>query len=110
MLLLPVYSTWYVDDDQQPLPVLLNGRTGQFSGLKRASMKKAKRAAIIFAAFAALLFLLTLALLFVEPSLILLTAILAFFTGIGAILPIAYVSRFNHKQVADIPFPYRINQ
>jgi hypothetical protein len=107
LLLLPVYSTWYVDDDQQPLPVLLNGRTGQFYGLKRASMKKARRAAIIIAALAALLFLLTLALLYVEPSLVVLTAILAFFTGIGAILPIAYVSRFNRAQDADIPFPYQ---
>jgi hypothetical protein len=107
LLLLPIYSTWYLDDDQQPVPVLLNGRTGQFSGLKRASMKKAKRATTILAILAGLLFLLTEAMLFLEPSLILITAVLTFFVGIGAILPIAYVSRFNRDQTADIPIQRR---
>ena len=103
LLLLPVYSTYYFDDHQQPVPILLNGRTGQFSGIKRASMKKAKRATTILAILAGLLFLLTLALLFLGSSLLLLTAVLTFFVGIGAILPIAYVSRFNRDQKQDIP-------
>ena len=107
LLLLPLYSTWYLDDAQQPVPVLLNGRTGQFSGIKRASLKKAKRATTILAVLAGLLFLLTLAMILLEPSLILLTAILTFFVGIGAILPIAHVSRFNRDQDADMPFTYR---
>jgi hypothetical protein len=85
---------------------LLNGRTAQFSGIKRASMKKAKRATAILALIAALLFLLTLILIFLEPSLILLTAMLAFLLGISAILPIAYVSRFNRDHSAGTLFPY----
>lgn len=106
LLLVPVYSTWYLDDDRQSLPLLLNGRTGHFFGVKRASRKKARRAALILATLATLFFLLTVALLFLEPSLILLTALLAFLTAICAILPIAYVSRFNRSQAIDIPFPY----
>jgi hypothetical protein len=106
LLLLPVYSTWYLDDDRQPLPVLLNGRTGHFFGVKRASAKKARRATLVLAILAALLFVLTVVLLFLEPSLTLLTGLLAFFTAIGAILPIAYVSRFNRNQALEIPFRY----
>lgn len=105
LLLLPVYSTWYLDDDQQPLPVLLNGRSGHFFGLKRASAKKARRAALMLAILAALLFILTVVLLLIEPSLTLLSALLAFFTAVGAILPIAFVSRFNRSQATDIPIP-----
>ena len=107
LLLLPVYSTWYLDDGQQPVPILLHGRTGQLSGIKRASMKRAKRVTTLLAVMAGLLFLLTLALLLLEPSLTLLTAVLTFFVGIGAIFPIAYVSLFNRNQDVDIPIQRR---
>jgi hypothetical protein len=103
LLLLPFYSTWYLDDEQQPIPVLLHGRTGQLSGIKRASMKKAKRTTTIAAILAGLFFLLTLALYWLEPSLTCVTAVLTFLVGIGAILPIAYVSQFNRDQEADVP-------
>lgn len=106
LLLLPVYSTWYYDDDQMPQPVMLNGRTGQLSGVKRASMKRAKRVTTAIAIAAALLFILTLILLFVEPSLTLMTAVLAFAAGFGAIWPIAYVSRFNRDQAGDGPLEH----
>ena len=51
--------------------------------------------------------LLTLALLWLEPSLTLLTTVLTFFVGVGAIFPLAYVSRFNREQVVDIPIQRR---
>ena len=107
LLLLPVYSTWYLDDSRRPVPILLHGRTGQLSGIKRASMKRAKRVTVLLAVLAGLLFLLTLALLLLEPSLTLLTAVLTFFAGIGAIFPIAYVSFFNRNQAVDIPIQRR---
>jgi hypothetical protein len=87
--------------------VLLNGRSGHFFGIKRASPKKARRMTLMLAILAALFFILTVALLFVEPSLILLTALLAFLTAVGAILPIAYVSHFNRSQALHIPFPHQ---
>ncbi|MDX1417206.1 MAG: hypothetical protein R3293_23570, partial [Candidatus Promineifilaceae bacterium] len=101
LLLLPVYSTWYYDDDGQPLPVLLNGRTGQLAGIMRASMKQAKRATTMIAVLAVLFFLLTLVLLLLGSSLVLPVAVLAFAAGIAAIWPIAYVSRFNRERAAD---------
>jgi hypothetical protein len=107
LLLLPVYSTWYFDDDQQPVPILLHGRTGQLSGIKRASMKRAKRTTTLLAIMAGLLFCLTLGLLWLEPSLTLLTIVLALIVGVSAILPLAYVSRFNRGQPADIPIQRR---
>ena len=87
-----------MDDDQQPQPVLLNGRTGQIWGSMRASMKRAKRMTTLIAVLAALLFLLTIILVFIEPSWAFLTAVLGFGAGLGAIWPIIYVSRFNHGQ------------
>ena len=98
LLLLPLFSTWYFDDDQQPQPVLLNGRTGQIWGSMRASMKRAKRMTTLIAVLAALLFLLTIIMIFIEPSLAFLTAVLGFGTGLVAIWPIITVSRFNREQ------------
>ena len=65
------------------------------------------RTALPVVALAGLLFLLTLSLLLLEPSLTLLTAVLTFFVGIGAIFPIAYVSLFNRNQDVDIPIQRR---
>lgn len=104
LLLLPIYSTYYLDDDGQPLPILLNGRTGQISGTKKASMKRAKKYARNLAILAAVLFLATLALLLLRPNLALFTLILTLFIGLGAIVPIAQASRFNRSQEFEIPF------
>ncbi len=98
LLLLPLFSTWYVDDDGRPQAVLLNGRTGQIWGVMRASMKRARRFTILLGVFAVLLFLLTIILAFWEPSLAFLSALLGFGVGLGAIWPIIYVSRFNRHR------------
>ncbi|NJN44298.1 MAG: hypothetical protein HC806_05960 [Anaerolineae bacterium] len=45
-LLLPIYATYYLDDDQRPQPILLHGQTGQVSGVRRASMKRAQTTAL----------------------------------------------------------------
>lgn len=100
LLLLPVFSTWYVDDDDQPQPVLLNGRTGQIWGVMHASMKRARRFTVLLGILAVLLFIFTFILAFFEPSLAFLTALLGFAVGLGAIWPIIYVSRFNRRSDA----------
>lgn len=103
LLLLPVFSTWYVDDDDEPQPVLLNGRTGQIWGVMRASMKKARRATLIIGLLAALLFILTIVLAFVEPSLAFFSAFIGFGVGMAAIWPVIYVSRFNRQHAYQPP-------
>ncbi|MEZ4591587.1 MAG: hypothetical protein R3D55_10680 [Chloroflexota bacterium] len=62
-LLLPLYTSYYLDDDNQAQLVLLHGQTGQLHAPKRASMKRAQRMASIVAAVAAVFLLLTLVLL-----------------------------------------------
>jgi hypothetical protein len=45
LLHLPVWSTYYVDDDGRAQPVLINGQTGQLWGQRRASLKRARATA-----------------------------------------------------------------
>jgi hypothetical protein len=98
LLLVPLYSTWYLDDDGRPVPVLLNGRSGQLHGLKRASMKRAKTYTRNLAILAAIFFLASIALLFVETMLGLMSFALTMLLGLVAIAPVAYVSQFNRRQ------------
>lgn len=103
-LLLPLYSTCYYDDDAVARPILLNGRTGQIDGIKRASMRRAKKITRTLAVLATLFFIIALALLFYRPGFAILLGMLTLATGIGAITPIAIVSQFNRSQQNDIPF------
>ena len=56
LFLLPMYVTYYFDDDENPQPVLIHGQTGQLSGYKRPSMKQARRSALIIVAVAVVIF------------------------------------------------------
>ena len=100
LFLAPLYSTWYLDDDGQAVPVLLNGRSGQIHGLKRASMKRAKKYTRNLAILAAIFFLASIALLLVDPTLGLLSLALTVLLGLGAITPVAYASQFNRREQA----------
>jgi hypothetical protein len=64
-LLLPLYTSYYLDDDNRAQMVLLHGQTGKLHGTKHASMKRAQRVAGMIAAAAAVFLLLTLALMIV---------------------------------------------
>lgn len=56
-LLLPVYSTFYLDDDNVPRPVLIHGQSGQVCGIRRASMKRARRIAMVLFILALIAFI-----------------------------------------------------
>jgi len=58
--LIPVFTAWYLDDEQQPQPVLIHGQTGQLSGPRRASMRRAQNTAFIMAGVAGALFTISL--------------------------------------------------
>jgi hypothetical protein len=110
LLLAPLYSTWYLDDDGRPVPILLNGRSGQFHGLRRASMKRARAYTRNLAILAALLFLVSVALMVWSLSLGLVSLALTALLGLAAIVPVAYASQFNRRQQAAIhggPFSAR---
>jgi len=104
LLLLPLYMTHYLDDDNQPQPVYLNGQSGIASGDRRASPKRARRAGLFILAAAGLIILisllLTLAGLMVTPLLAVggIGLVIATLVGIAAIIPPAIAWQFNRSQ------------
>jgi hypothetical protein len=104
LLLLPLYTSYYLDDEDKPQPVLLHGQTGRVHGIRRASMKRATRAALIVLGVAVFVFLLSLLLaaasVLAPPILALavLGLVVALLVGAGAALPIATVWWFNRNQ------------
>jgi hypothetical protein len=56
LLLRPIYTTYYLDDQDRPKPVLINGQSGQMSGTRVASMKRARRTTLLILAVAVLIF------------------------------------------------------
>lgn len=104
-MLLPLYVTWYTDDQGQPHPLYLNGQSGVIGGTRLASQKKGWQWAGILLAVAAVVFIL--ALLFAglglvfPPSMILgiLLGILAIVVACAAIVPAAWPWQWNRGQV-----------
>ena len=102
-MLLPIYTTYYLDDDKKAQMIFIHGQTGNIYGSKRASMKKAKKyTMIIFAVAAAigiLSFLLFLGGMFLAEGLLALAS-LGFFTavfiGIASLIPLAIALYTNH--------------
>jgi len=104
LLLLPIYTSYYLDDENKPQVITINGQSGQIAGARRASMKRASRMALIIITVAVLIFLLSLLL---SAASMLLPVLLAFgvlglvvslLVGAGAILPFTKVWWFNRNQ------------
>ena len=53
-LLLPIYTTYYQDDNGRFYPIIIHGQSGKLHGTRRASPKKAKRWSLAIAAIALL--------------------------------------------------------
>ncbi len=102
--LLPMYVTYYEDDEGQPQFLVVNGSTGAIQGPRLASRKRGARIAGIIAATAGGLFvlaLLGLLLTLVIPPAAIFAALMAFLglvTGIGAIFPAVWPNQWNRKQ------------
>jgi hypothetical protein len=102
-LLRPVYAAHYLDDDNQPHSILLNGETGKLYGRQRASMKRAKRTAVIIGGIAGLILAFSILLavggFFVDW--LLAAAVLGFVAAVGlaavALIPPLYVWQFNRR-------------
>jgi hypothetical protein len=103
-LLLPMYATYYKDDENQPQILIINGETGLIQGPRLASQKRGLRTAAIIAGIAGVLlfialigFLLTS--LFPPAGIIAsLMGILGFAVGIGALFPAIWPVQWNRKQ------------
>jgi hypothetical protein len=101
LLLLPMYVTYYLDDDKNPQPILIHGQTGQLSGPRRASMKRAQQTALIIIGVAAAIFILSLMLaivsIFVQRlfPVAVIGLIVALIVGLLALVPIVMAWQFN---------------
>jgi hypothetical protein len=104
LLLLPVYTTYYLDDENKPQPVLLHGQSGKISALRRGSLKRAQRTTITLLVIAVVLFLISLAVctasIFLPPALAIgvLGIVAALLVGLGALIPVVTVWWFNRSQ------------
>jgi hypothetical protein len=57
LLLLPVFTSYYLDDDKNPCVIMIHGQTGRLYGARRASMKRAQRTSIWLLVISALIFI-----------------------------------------------------
>lgn len=102
--LLPMFTTYYLDDDAQPHILVVNGETGSIQGPRLASRKKGNQIGLIIAASAAGLFLLALIgliLSMVFPPAGLIAAVLGFLgliVGGAALIPLIWPAQWNRKQ------------
>jgi hypothetical protein len=104
LLLVPMYTTYYLDDDKNPQPVIIHGQSGQLHGPRRASMRRAQRTAVILVVVAvaiAILSLVAAAVALVLPPFLLIAGIgllIAFLAGLAALIPLGIAWHFNRQQ------------
>jgi hypothetical protein len=108
-LLLPAYTTYYLDDDGAVRRVLIHGQTGRANGPRRGSIKRARNRALLVVVAALMLAAVALALAlqqgisqaqFAEDAPVP-TIILAFVIGYYALTPLLAVSKFNRQQAGQ---------
>lgn len=106
LMLCPLYTSYYQDDEGRLQPVIIHGQTGRLYGARRASMRRAQRAALVLLVAALVIFLLSLALTVVGVAAPPLLAgggfglVLALLVGLSALVPVATVWGFNRQQPA----------
>ena len=109
LLLLPMYVTYYLDDEEHYQPVLIHGQSGRLQAPRRASMRRARQVAFIILAVAGTMFLLSLiaaAAGLVAPPLLVLGVIglvIALALGLLAIAPIVIAWQFNRTTARPQP-------
>lgn len=101
---LPLYATYYHDDDGQPQILIVNGETGRIQGPRLASPKRGLRIAGVIAVIAAVLLLLSLIgwllMTVYSPAGLIaaLLGVLGFGAGITALIPAILPSQWNRRQ------------
>ncbi len=103
-LLLPLYVTYYLDDDNVPQRVLIHGQTGRVNGVRRASRKRANTAALWTLLAAVLIFFVGLGLSLLAIAFPPIGVVggggilLAFVVGLGAVIPPWIAWNFNRRE------------
>jgi len=106
LLLLPLYTTYYEDDEGRARALLIHGQTGRIDGARRGSMVRARRVSLIVGLVALALFVIGLGVVaagLMVPPLAALGAIgvlVALLVGGAALVPMLRVWWFNRRQDA----------
>ncbi len=101
--LLPMFVTYYKDDNGQPQVLIINGETGVIQGPQLASQKRGLRIAAVIGGIAGAMLLLALLgflLITIFPPASIIAAVLAIFgfgTGLGALIPAIQPGQWNRK-------------
>ena len=109
-LLLPMYVSWYSDDEGRRYPVVVNGQSGQVGGVRMASQRKGWQWAGILAAVAIITFLLALlgfALTAAFPpaaAIGTVLAVIALVLGVAALVPAVWPWQWNRRQQDETVF------
>lgn len=104
LLLRPIITTYYVNDDGVPQPVWVHGQSGKTSGARRSSARRARRTALIILSAALAVFLIGLLLsaasMLYPPLLAVGGAgiVLGVLIALGAALPVVTSWQFNRSQ------------
>ena len=103
LLLLPVLSSYYIDDTGSKIPLFIHGQTGRIAGTRIASMKKARTVSLTILLVSAGIFIagLLLAALSATLPIFLACAVLgialALLLGLVSVIPVASVWWFNRN-------------
>lgn len=104
LLLLPLYTTFYQDDEGHAHALLVHGQTGRIDGLRRASMRRARRVSTIVGPVALVIFAIGLVMVgagLMVPPLAAVGAVgvlIALVVGIAALVPMLLVWQFSRRQ------------
>jgi hypothetical protein len=104
LLLLPLYTTFYQDDEGHTYALLVRGQTGRIDGPRRASMGRARRVSTVVGLVALVVFAIGLALVgagLMVPSLAAVGALgvlAALLVAGAALVPMLLVWQFNRRQ------------
>lgn len=104
LMLLPIYLSYYTDDEDKKRLIFVNGQSAYLSGEKRASMKRARQVLIFGLALAAIAVLLALVVASFYPELENIAAIgtlIAGVIGLSSVFPMIQVWQFNQRQEQD---------
>lgn len=107
LLLLPLWTTFYRDDEGALQPILIHGQSGRLSGRRRASLKWARRLSLPLAALAAVFLALSLLAALaglVWPELVPLAVaglLAAVATGLLAPMPLLSAWNFNRGEAEN---------
>jgi hypothetical protein len=106
--LLPMYTSYYKDDEGNPQILVINGETGEIQGPRLASQKRGWRIAAIIGGIAAVLLLFALLGFLITPIFppasifAVFSGILGFTAGVGALIPAIWPSQWNRKNQSSV--------